>query len=702
MKAKRFACVACLSLLATSAGCHRDKPGAENLRRGQDLVATKPVEAIQEYQRAGKAGADALEVKKGVAAAHERLKEFDKATVLLREVLAQKPDDLDARLALVRIELLQQHLDAALVQLESILSLKSPHAPSLLLYAALARTPVQGKSGLQALDRLDKKSFAPLLGSAEYAFARASLVAASGDAAGADAILVEAAATKSMGPSLALTVANASRIANRPRFAEWLLARASQTEGAPEAVHEALAELALSQRHLTLAKEAISKLRTEFKPDPKALLLLAQYYELHNEPAERAKVTRRALDAVPEQDEAERRRVALIHAVALERAGNLKEAVEFLTGLLERYPGFPPGQLLLANLCLGLKDYDQAIQLGELLVKNEQLSSDGYQILVAAYQLKKAPAQAETAARRYVQASSHSATSIMLLVNVLAQDKRPEMALQEVEAGLARYPNELELLKARIALTERVSGFAKAEALAIEAARGKSPKVLRELAQLYERNKRFERALAIYTELTVLEPKAFADLSALQDRMGNLSEALTSMRALVQAEPYNVKALLRLGMLEERAGRADAARDAYERVLVIEGDSVLALNNLSMLLTAVPGKSQRAVELARRAQTLARDDVRVADTLGWALVQNGDPNDHREAIQLLERSAGELRSPESNYHYGAALAAAGQNAQAAAVLAQAIGAKGEFPWRAQAAKLSDEVRRRSAAPAPQP
>lgn len=703
MRFPHLNCIAFLLLAATTTGCKSRKPGADNIRRGQELLATRPSAAIGEYERAGKAGADSIEVRKGLAAAHERLKEFDKAAKLLREVIAQKSDDLDARLSLARVEVLQQHFDVALSELESTLRRQPPNVPSLLLYAALAQNPAQGKAGIGALDGLDTKSFAPLLKSAEYAFARASLMSVGGDNAGADAVLAGAASSKSLSPPLALGLANASRAVNRLRLAEWLLAHASETEGAAEGVHEALAEVALSQRHLPLARVAISKLRTEFKPDPKALLLLAQYYELQNQKTERAQVTRRALDAVPAQDDAERRKISMVHATALARSGNAKEAAEVLANLLDREPGFPPAILLLADLRLGQQQPDESIDLASKLEKDEQLRTEAYQILVAAHLQKKAAAAAEAAARRFVSSSPGSPEAVMLLVNLLLHNRRPELALREADAYLARNPNQVDVLTARISLTERVNGFAKAEVVATEAARMKNPKIIRELARLYERNNRLDDAIRIYRELAVSEPKVLFDLSQLQDRMGKLGDALGAMRELVQADPYNVGALLRLGMLEERASQSDAARQVYERILGIDGDSVPALNNLAMLLSGTPGGSQRAVELARRAYATASNDVRIADTLGWALVQTTSDDDRREAVRLLEQSSGALRTPESDYHYAVALAATGKFAEAAAALDRAIGPNASPHWKSRALTLRDDIRRRLAeAPAQAP
>lgn len=680
-----------LLVLATAMACRSQKRGTENLKRGQDMLATQPSAAILEYDRAELAGADSLEVKKGKAAAHERLKEYDKATQLLKAVLERKPDDFDARLALARVELVQRHFDEARAALEPTLRDKLPSVPALLVYAAIAQTPEHGRTGTEALEHLDQERFAAVRKSAEYAFALANLKSASGDVTGAQSVLNSASKSKSVGSDIAVTLANIARLMNRAWFAEWLLERASDSEGATEEVQRTLAEVALSLRHPALARTAIAKLRTEIKPDPNALLLLAEYYDLQHQPRERAQATRRALDAVPTENDAERRKVAISHAIALAKAGNANDASAVLTGLLEEDANQPIATLLLADLRLGQKQFDDAIGLATKLEKDEQLRTEAFRILVSAHLQKQASAAAEAAARRFVATSGACPDSVMLLTNLLVHLNRHDQALREVEAGLARYPKLGELLAARISLTERVKGFEKAEALAQEAVRSKHPRAARELAGLYERNKRDGDAVAIYRDLAKTEPRALLDLSLLQERMGKLEEALASIRQLAEAEPYNANALARVGSLEGVLGRGEPARQAFERVLSIDPESILALNNLSMLLAETRGETQRAVELARRAYALAGADVRVGDTLGWALVMHGNDSDRGEALQLLGRAADAMHSSEVDYHYGAALAAAGRTAEAKVVLERALRPTGEFPWRAKAERLRDEM-----------
>jgi tetratricopeptide (TPR) repeat protein len=668
------------------------------MRRAYSLLDTKPADAIAEFERASSAGANEVDVKKGLGAAHLRLKEYDKALALMKEVVAKRPNDVQSLLDIAKIDVYQKHFDEARTILESSLRLNPPNATCLLLYAALARTPAQGKAGLDALKRLDKVQSAAFIESAEYVFAQASLSAAAGDVASAEEALKAATSRSSIDPTLAVTIAGVSLVDNRTRLAEWLLARASNTPTAKEDVHWALAELALSQRHLSLANAAISKLAIYFKPDPKALLLLADLQELKSDYVERAKVLKRVLEVMPTADVAQRRDVEMKYAIALQRSGQTDQSKKVVVDLLTRNPGFPPAQILLTGLLLSLQRPDEAIALAERASKNQPMRTEAYRLLVAAHLMKKDNAAAEAAARRYVAASESSPDSIALLANLLIQENHLPAALREVESGLVRHPNQVDLMAARIALTERTQGFAKAEAVALDAAKAKNPRILSELASLYERNKRLEQAIGVYREIAKAQPQALVGLSSLEVQVGRLTDAIASVSKLADADPDNLEALLRLGMLEERTGHKQDAIKTYERVLFIAPESAVALNNLASLLSEIPGQTKLAVELAQKAADLAPKDDRIADTLGWAMVKNGKPADQGEAVRLLKRSSEGLHTPESYYHYGSALAAHGKWAEAKASLEKALSAKDkELPaWRTPAQKLLEDVQQQLA------
>ena len=121
--------------------------------------------------------------------------------------------------------------------------------------------------------------------------------------------------------------------------------------------------------------------------------------------------------------------------------------------------------------------------------------------------------------------------------------------------------------------------------------------------------------------------------------------------------------LVALGVLADeylRTGNVVAARSTYERLLQRNPENVGALNNLAQV--AMRQGDKAALGYAERAYQLEKGDTAIIDTLGWALVRQGQ----------LDRGIGLLRdarlrdasNPEIRYHLAAALAKAGREAEA--------------------------------------
>lgn len=109
----------------------------------------------------------------------------------------------------------------------------------------------------------------------------------------------------------------------------------------------------------------------------------------------------------------------------------------------------------------------------------------------------------------------------------------------------------------------------------------------------------------------------------------------------------------------------------------------VVLNNLAVLYQRVG--DPRAAGVAEEAYRLASDKAAVADTLGWILALQGDL--HR-AVPLLETaSRGLPESQDAQYHYAYALAQAGKQAQARAVLAPLLAQPAAFAERGNAEQL---------------
>lgn len=138
----------------------------------------------------------------------------------------------------------------------------------------------------------------------------------------------------------------------------------------------------------------------------------------------------------------------------------------------------------------------------------------------------------------------------------------------------------------------------------------------------------------------------------------------------------------------ELLGRTDEAAKAYEQVLKMHPENVVALNNLALL--TLPGDAGAALTSARKAYELLPGNTDIAHTYGWVLVNN---NRASEALAVLEPAARAAPADgELQYHLAVALARERQREAAIAALERAL-AGGAFESREQAERLLTELTR---------
>ena len=142
-----------------------------------------------------------------------------------------------------------------------------------------------------------------------------------------------------------------------------------------------------------------------------------------------------------------------------------------------------------------------------------------------------------------------------------------------------------------------------------------------------------------------------------------------------------------LGRIHVEGKEYAKAAKVYEEALARRPDFWPAANDLAALLCEHPGTGKeldRALELARGALKSRPDDPVVQDTLGWACYKKGD---NAQALDLLTKAQGKLAGhPEVDYHLGMALVKAGKKEQGKEHLKTSVAAKGDFPWKAEAAR----------------
>jgi uncharacterized protein (TIGR03790 family) len=151
---------------------------------------------------------------------------------------------------------------------------------------------------------------------------------------------------------------------------------------------------------------------------------------------------------------------------------------------------------------------------------------------------------------------------------------------------------------------------------------------------------------------------------------GERPAARRSLEQAVEAGPNVVKPHEVLADLLTSAGEPAAAAALYERILALQPNHIIALNNLAYDLAMRQGKPAQAIPLARRALAQAPREPTILDTVGWVEFLLGNT---AEASKLLVQAAqGAPRNPDIRLHAAFALAAQGARAAAEAELQEAI------------------------------
>jgi len=176
------------------------------------------------------------------------------------------------------------------------------------------------------------------------------------------------------------------------------------------------------------------------------------------------------------------------------------------------------------------------------------------------------------------------------------------------------------------------------------------------LANLLQRDLRYDDAIRIYTALLQSDPKSSDVLSRLaetQRRKGDVNTAIETFRRASQAAPTDPRPLLQLGLLMDGTGRRDQAKPIYEQILKIQPDHPIALNNLAFIKAEEGTDLDEALTMAQRARQKLPESPNVKDTLGWIYIKKNLSDD---AVRIFRELVDQdPNNPSFHYHYGLAL-----------------------------------------------
>lgn len=449
----------------------------------------------------------------------------------------------------------------------------------------------------------------------------------------------------------------------------------------PASVPDALlrAQLQVVQLDLPAAKATYSKILKTHPHTTAALLGLTHIAALEGD----TKAVREHLDAVLAQDPANQTALALLTTL-LSSQGQMEDAQKLLEHAHSISPNNPTITADLAALELRMKRPENVLDLLATANVADNPTLLGLQAEAELAAGKKAAAA--TTLRSLLARVANAVGARLALTRLLVSDKNYDGARGVLEQGLVEAPGNLALLRALVGvmLAEHGPDAASAEAtrLAADAKYGPAARMLPGDFAMSERNPA-AAAKAYAAALAAAPSEALAlRLSEALQAEGKPADAANSLRAYLAQHADAIPILTALASIEITQGQLDQAAARLENVVRADPGNAVALNNLAWILSkqGKPG----ALQLAERAYSLSHDP-HMADTLGWIITQQKPSPIGLALLQASHQAS--PQDPSVAYHLAAALAAAGKNSAAVAVLKPIVSGHQEFADKDAASAL---------------
>ncbi len=321
------------------------------------------------------------------------------------------------------------------------------------------------------------------------------------------------------------------------------------------------------------------------------------------------------------------------------------ELQQFMAEVLEAHPDAIGPRLVLLEMALDSNDSNRADELTATLLERES---------------ENQPARAEP----LVAALYHS----------MAVRKRDAGNLSDARNLLNRgrilFPDNLDiaLQSAALAFAENEAGEARE---VLQDARLKHPESGRPflVEATYEAEQgRHKEAAEMFRLALDKERNASTELAYARElqRAGDPEKAISSLESAMATYPGDPRLPLTIALFAQDMQQNERATAAYLKVLEIDGDNTLALNNLAWIYHEAG--DERALELAEKAYRLNPDSAPVADTYGWILFSAGR---HQESVPVLEKAYQlEPQTRDIILHLAEAYEATGQQDKAAELKAK--------------------------------
>lgn len=323
-------------------------------------------------------------------------------------------------------------------------------------------------------------------------------------------------------------------------------------------------------------------------------------------------------------------------------------------------PGSPEPRVELARLSLQLGRAAEALEAASTVLQLEPEHSEALHLRIAALQSLGRWNEAKSAHAEYRKLFPQSATAELDEAAFHLKDRK----FAEAERIFKKYH------RPGLADLQRLTGYARALV-----AQGKSADALRliedearlspdnrllqyVLADTYWVNGKLSEAKSTLTALLRADPKFYLAgmrLGLLLQQEGKPAEALQVLEATRKESPERVEPQAVIAQVQEQLGNWDGAKNAYREVLRVQPQNPAAALSLANVIAEHGAESElaEALRLAQLAKLLVPSDPRVLDTLGLVYLRRNEKSLAIAEFQSALRQ--QPANPRIKQHLAAAL-----------------------------------------------
>ncbi len=616
----------------------------------------RTAEAIDLLERAAAASPDDVELRAIVAQALAGVNRHGDAERHLLEIVKIEPRVLKHRYRLAQFYVLQKQTDAAEKTLRAAVEAAPGSVEAKLALAnliAAQRSFDAGEKGLKEIIASDPNNLALQLGlgqfyeahqrpaQADEAYARVA------DAAGTSA---QGLLARNRRAALALA---ANNIVEGARLIEEVL-------GASPRDNEALtmrASVALARGDTTTA---ISDVRAVLRDQPNAPALM------------------RTL------------------AAAYAANGDAALAEETLRAAIRANPSDIPSRLALADLLMKSGRGEEAQPVADQLVAEQPGDIRSIEAAFRVQVQRRDFTAARGSAQQILRLRPDLPAGAYLLGLVDEVEGKLGTAREQFERASALAPAAVEPIAAiaRVELAQRSAARALARVEQALRAAPASSGLLSLKAEILLQMRRYEESAVAAAQAISRAPSwwvGYHDLARAESGRGRPEAAVAAYVRGLESTQQAPALIQQLAALRERMGNVDGAVELYENWLKRDPGSLVASNNLAMLLlshrASDPGSVDRALEHARRLEKSTQPEF--LDTLGWAHYLHGD---YAAAVAVLQRAVNSAPdAPGFMTRLGLAQLRAGRRDEARSTLQRALASRREFAEAAEAKAALQEL-----------